>query len=192
MCARSRVIYRTRAPQQQAQQYRTAVNFGVLLRHPSLPSLQLNNTTNYNSHLSSHLNSHLNGGFVGGSTGRSRAYTNVPSNTYAASAGVGDIHVVGVKRTPVLFREISCEFPHTYPLSSVNRDVLYELTSDHPNKELVRYILNGLCYGFDIGFVGINCPTRPKNLRSAKENRDSLSEAVYKERGVAINLGNLH
>ena len=51
----------------------------------------------------------------------------------------------------------------------------------HPDQLLVEYILHGLSEGFDIGFVGENYITRPKNLLSANANKAKVSEAINNE-----------
>ena len=51
----------------------------------------------------------------------------------------------------------------------------------HPNQELVNYLINGLTYGFSIGFHGPHTATNPKNLRSATLHPDSVTSALQKE-----------
>ena len=45
----------------------------------------------------------------------------------------------------------------------------------------VRYVVQGFRAGFDIGFRGIPTNTRPKNLKSAAENREGVGKAIEKE-----------
>ena len=52
---------------------------------------------------------------------------------------------------------------------------------DHPDQPLVKYIVDGLRNGFDIGFRGIFTETRPKNNMSALKNAKGVSEAIAKE-----------
>ena len=72
------------------------------------------------------------------------------------------------------------------PESSANRCVVnleffnYTLQL-HPNIDEVNYILQGLKYGFDIGFSGPSTNTLPKNCRSASVLSTQLGEAVKKE-----------
>ena len=63
----------------------------------------------------------------------------------------------------------------------VNVHRLEYYLSNHPNRQLVSYILHGFRHGFDIGFVGTVVDTRPNNLLSARNNPDHVSEAIMKE-----------
>ena len=60
---------------------------------------------------------------------------------------------------------------------------------DHPDQNLVNYILDGFSHGFDIGFTGSfsNQNTRPRNLPSARRNPSQVGEAIRKE----INRGHM-
>ena len=58
---------------------------------------------------------------------------------------------------------------------------LSNLVMSHPNKSLVKYVLDGLVNGFDIGFKGIRSMTKPKNLLSAINNKEKIREAIDKE-----------
>ena len=64
---------------------------------------------------------------------------------------------------------------------NLNILALSTLLNSHPNRYLVNYVLDGLCYGFDIGFRGTCLGTKPKNLLSAVKNKIQLSEAIDKE-----------
>ena len=100
----------------------------------------------------------------------------------------------------------SCpEFKYFNPLpiniySYVNIPLFSSFLGSHPNRFLVKYVLEGLEHGFDIGFEGTNHMTQPKNLLSAKQNKVVLNEAISKEisrghtSGPFINppLNNLH
>ena len=65
--------------------------------------------------------------------------------------------------------------------SYVNIKLFSLLLCSHPNRILVQYVLQGLKYGFDIGFKGVSHITRPKNLLSATENEVELDNAILKE-----------
>ena len=56
-----------------------------------------------------------------------------------------------------------------------------KLLVDHPNQFLVKYIINGLRNGFDIGFTGEFSATRPPNLKSATQNKTLIQQAIDKE-----------
>ena len=51
----------------------------------------------------------------------------------------------------------------------------------HPNKSLVNYVLQGLKFGFDIGYRGVLGGTRPKNLLSALKNSVGVQRAIIVE-----------
>ena len=51
----------------------------------------------------------------------------------------------------------------------------------HPDQPLVEYIVDGLRFGFDIGFKGAFSPTFPRNHKSADENKSLVQDAVNRE-----------
>ena len=88
------------------------------------------------------------------------------------------IQCSGTMRAHRSYRGNRREFPSSYPLSDVNISALEQLCQSHPDKDLVSYIVNGLYFGFDIGFRGLNYPTRPKNLLSARDDSERLAVAI--------------
>ena len=56
-----------------------------------------------------------------------------------------------------------------------------ELLEDHPNQDLVSYVVNGLQNGFDIGFTGTPSSIVRPNNKSARDNVFLVSQAVQKE-----------
>ena len=66
-------------------------------------------------------------------------------------------------------------------VSSVNVDLLVSLLSDHPDQELVSFVIDGFRHGFDIGFVGPPVSTRPRNLLSARAHPTPVTQAIFKE-----------
>ena len=50
-------------------------------------------------------------------------------------------------------------------------DAFEYLLKNHPDQNLVKYIINGLRNGFNIGFTGEFSATRPKNLKSADQDK---------------------
>ena len=56
-----------------------------------------------------------------------------------------------------------------------------ELLREHPDRRLVDYIVDGLRNGFDIGFSGQGTESRPRNLKSALQNKDAVQQAINKE-----------
>ena len=55
------------------------------------------------------------------------------------------------------------------------------LLRDHPQPDIVSYVVSGFSCGFDIGFCGEVSHTRPLNLLSASRNPESVSLATSKE-----------
>ena len=106
----------------------------------------------------------------------------VSSHTSATNVTTKDILEYGVFQQPLH------HFSHRQfnPLPTGQFTCIYintfnNLLASHPNRYLVNYIINGLQYGFDIGFQGLSTSTRPKNLRSAIDNKDKVSLAINKE-----------
>ena len=63
----------------------------------------------------------------------------------------------------------------------INIDKFESLLANHPNKFLIDYITSGLRFGFDIGFTGPFTNTRPKNNKSACNNKKLVQDAIDKE-----------
>ena len=66
-------------------------------------------------------------------------------------------------------------------VSYVNIEKLRSLSVGHPNKNICKYIFEGLENGFRIGYSGTVSNTRPENLLSARKNSIQVSEAIHKE-----------
>ena len=71
--------------------------------------------------------------------------------------------------------------PETIENQHVNILRFKELLNTHPDRHKVDSVINGLKFGFDIGFRGVFTVTAPKNNSSAMKNSGAVSEAVYKE-----------
>ena len=63
----------------------------------------------------------------------------------------------------------------------INIDKFRNCLDSHPDHHLVDYLVNGLSYGFDIGFSAEPTVTRPRNLLSATEHTSAVTEALMKE-----------
>ena len=63
---------------------------------------------------------------------------------------------------------------------------------NHPNKELVNYLLDGIYFGFDIGYRGSITPGTSRNLQSALLHPVQVSEALNKEIDHGHTLGPFH
>ena len=63
----------------------------------------------------------------------------------------------------------------------VNIPYFSELLRNHPDPELVRYLVNGLTYGFDIGINKSPSLSRPRNHKSARDNPEGVTKAICKE-----------
>eukprot|EP00111_Clytia_hemisphaerica_P017398 TCONS_00051449-protein len=66
-------------------------------------------------------------------------------------------------------------------ITPVNIENFSSALQYHPDQELCRYLINGLQNGFHIGFEGPHHTTLPKNLRSATEHSEAVTEAICKE-----------
>ena len=73
-------------------------------------------------------------------------------------------------------------FPHSV-CSPVRVDALSHFLELYPFPEIRDYLINGFRNGFDIGFRGSfeDDNARPRNLRSARDNVEQVSEAIIKE-----------
>ena len=69
------------------------------------------------------------------------------------------------------------------PTTPVNVGRMGDLLHSHPDKELVRFVIEGLRKGFDLGFVGDfqDQNSRPKNLLSARQVPALVQQAIDKE-----------
>ena len=63
----------------------------------------------------------------------------------------------------------------------ININLFEYLLQKHPDQNLVKYIVNGLRNGFNIGFTGEFSATRPKNLKSADQDKILMQQAINKE-----------
>lgn len=64
----------------------------------------------------------------------------------------------------------------------VNIPYFARALEQHPNQELVNYLVNGLKFGFDIGTnYNPHAPTRPKNHKSALDHPEGVTVAIAKE-----------
>ena len=63
----------------------------------------------------------------------------------------------------------------------INIEKLGEKLTHHPDQNKVRFIIEGLAQGFDIGYGGSITNTRPNNLLTACNNPRAVSEAIRKE-----------
>ena len=68
-------------------------------------------------------------------------------------------------------------------VTPVNVETLARYLRDYPCPSTRDYLLRGFTHGFDIGFRGDfqDTNSRPRNLRSARNNADLVTEAVAKE-----------
>ena len=68
-------------------------------------------------------------------------------------------------------------------VSPIRVDILEQFLRNYPCPGTRDYLLAGFRHGFDIGFRGTftEVDSRPRNLRSARENVEGVSEAIAKE-----------
>ena len=73
---------------------------------------------------------------------------------------------------------------HPLPSSIVSLlhvDRLAFLLQDHPQPDIVSYVVSGFVHGFDIGFSGNDSQTRPRNLLSSLRIPGPVTLAISKE-----------
>lgn len=75
------------------------------------------------------------------------------------------------------------------PRSPVNIPRLAQHLSYHPDQSLVKYLIDGFRFGFDIGFSGPITPGVNKNLRSAHLHSKDVNLAISKEVSRGHTLG---
>lgn len=72
----------------------------------------------------------------------------------------------------------------------VNIDILHLWLKDHPDKEFVSYLINGLQFGFHTGFQTIpETPFECKNLRSAEKHSECVGDLIQQEVNKGYLLG---
>ena len=100
-------------------------------------------------------------------------HTGVPS-------AMGSTECPRAKETPK--NSSFCALPQGI-VTPIRVDRFENLLTKFPNRERVKYVVSGLRWGFDIGFVGDfqDRNTRPNNLLSARNNVDKVSHAIKKE-----------
>ena len=97
----------------------------------------------------------------------------VDSFTYALSAGIA-IPPPSVPTVQAL--EVDCSH-----LTPVKIPELCSLLQDHPDQELVSYVVNGLQFGFSTGFCGQLPHSASSNLKSSFEFFSDVSKAIHNE-----------
>ena len=58
---------------------------------------------------------------------------------------------------------------------------LRDKLAQHPDRDLVEFILNGFTFGFDIGYCGSVTTGQSKNLQSARNNPQAVKESIQRE-----------
>jgi hypothetical protein len=87
---------------------------------------------------------------------------------------------------PITNSDLHGLLPNPRPSTPINVGRLELLLSDHPDRELVDYVLSNLRLGADIGFRGPWHPRFTPNTKSALDNPEQVDQAIQKE----IELGN--
>ena len=65
-------------------------------------------------------------------------------------------------------------------LTPINVDFLRSCLTNHPDRELVEFILQGFSQGFDIGYCGPINLGQTRNLLSARNNPVAVKESIQK------------
>ena len=109
------------------------------------------------------------------STQVSAPFETAGSSTYAAPLPAEvtiPSHNVPTGQVP----EVDCSH-----LTPVDIPRLHDLLHDHPDQNLVSYVINGLQYGFSTGFHGDLTRSASSNLKSATEYFVDVSKAIQTE-----------
>ena len=76
------------------------------------------------------------------------------------------------------------------PLRCINTGELGKLLEDHPDQELVKYLLEGYTFGFKLGLTRLpNCRQPCKNPREALRKPEVVQELIDKEVRLGHMLG---
>ena len=116
------------------------------------------------------------------STGTTQVSASRDANGFTGVAGAhGHTQGVNAQHTHQISTEVFTPLPRI--LSPINVDVLKRYLESYPCPGTRDYLVSGFRYGFDIGFRGTftDPNTRPRNLRSALDNADLVTEAILKE-----------
>ena len=108
----------------------------------------------------------------------------VPEGREAHSLTDNNSHVNTSSIVHLASSSVFCKYKNPLPTkitSPVNIKAIRALSSGFPNKELCKYIIDGLQFGFKIGFRGSVSETRPRNNLSARSNEQKVSAAITKE-----------
>ena len=63
----------------------------------------------------------------------------------------------------------------------INVDRLRKFLINHPDTNLVNFLIDDFCNGFSIGYTGSLTPGQCRNLLSARSNPEAVSSAIFKE-----------
>ena len=66
-------------------------------------------------------------------------------------------------------------------ITPINIQTLSYCLTGYPDQVIANYLIDGFTNGFDIGFRGNNSPGQYRNLLSARNNPDPVTEAIRKE-----------
>ena len=73
-----------------------------------------------------------------------------------------------------------CPLPD-HVISPINVATLNRFLTNHPDRHLVNFLLDGFTNGFSIGYHGSITPEQCRNLLSARHSPDAVSAAILKE-----------
>ena len=111
-----------------------------------------------------------------------------PFFTPATSAGGimqrRDVHSGPLRLVPDDF------FPlHSCVNTPINVDFLQKILVNHPNRELVNFIISGFTFGFRLGVQNSNFISSSKNNKSSYDHADKVDEAILKELNRGHTIG---
>lgn len=63
---------------------------------------------------------------------------------------------------------------------AVNAAKLDGILADHADRDLVKYLISGFCFGFSVGYEGPFIFQRTGNAKSALENSEAVTKVISK------------
>ena len=141
-----------------------------------MPPPSDNNIHQLDQHTTQHFNEHVTTSIRQEFVTTHSVHT--PTNVNIVSA-ITPSHCVHISQSiipPVDFNPLPSGI-----FSPVRVDKLEFYLVHHPDRQFVKFVVDGFRFGFDIGFIGVHSITLPRNLLSARNNHKHVSTAISKE-----------
>ena len=114
------------------------------------------------------------------------AHTMIVNTPINVARAMGTIHNPVVPLVCLASNDHNNQFSSFCPLpdhviSPINVATLNRFLTNHPDRLLVNFLLDGFTNGFSIGYHGSITPGQCRNLLSARHSPDAVSAAILKE-----------